>query len=133
MSFTNTIFKILEEANILGTSKTKPIVNSIKNRNKISFYYTGPRKPASAAAPSFLGSVSPARYNATAADAEARNHVDAIALNFLSIMPPYGLGHPSSEASSLPYQQGILPFQQPMPSAFPTRETKDWCPYRALP
>ena len=46
MSFTNTIFKILEEQNILKTSKTKPIVDSIKNRNKISFFYTGPRKPA---------------------------------------------------------------------------------------
>lgn len=46
MSFTNTIFKILEEQNILRTSKTKPIVDSIKNRNKISFYYSGPTKPA---------------------------------------------------------------------------------------
>jgi hypothetical protein len=46
MSFTNTIFKILEEQNILRTSKTKPIVDSIKNRNKISFYYSGPNKPA---------------------------------------------------------------------------------------
>ena len=45
MSFTNTIFKILEEQNILRTSKTKPIVDSIKNRNKISFYYSGPNKP----------------------------------------------------------------------------------------
>ena len=45
MSFINTIFKILEEQNILKTSKTKPIVDAIKNRNKISFYYTGPRKP----------------------------------------------------------------------------------------
>jgi WYL domain len=46
MSFTNTIFKILEEQNILRTSKTKPIVDAIKNRNKISFYYSGPNKPA---------------------------------------------------------------------------------------
>ena len=46
MSFTNTIFKILEEQNILKTTKTKPIVDAIKNRNKISFFYTGPRKPA---------------------------------------------------------------------------------------
>ena len=46
MSFINTIFNILEEQNILKTSKTKPIVDSIKNRNKISFFYTGPRKPA---------------------------------------------------------------------------------------
>ena len=46
MSFINTIFKILEEQNILKTSKTKPIVDAIKNRNKISFFYTGPKKPA---------------------------------------------------------------------------------------
>jgi len=45
MSFINTIFKILEEQNILKTSKTKPIVDAIKSRNKISFFYTGPRKP----------------------------------------------------------------------------------------
>jgi hypothetical protein len=41
----NTFFKILEEQNILKTTKTKPIVDAIKNRNKISFYYSGPRKP----------------------------------------------------------------------------------------
>ena len=46
MSFINTIFNILEEQNILRTSKTKPIVDAIKNRNKISFFYTGPKKPA---------------------------------------------------------------------------------------
>jgi len=45
MSFINTIFNIIEEQNILKTSKTKPIVDAIKNRNKISFFYTGPRKP----------------------------------------------------------------------------------------
>ena len=45
MSFTNTIFKILEEQNILKTTKTKPIVDAIKNRKKIDFYYSGPRKP----------------------------------------------------------------------------------------
>ena len=46
MSLNNTIFKIIEEQNILRTSKTKPIVDAIKNRNKISFFYTGPNKPA---------------------------------------------------------------------------------------
>jgi hypothetical protein len=46
MSLNNTIFNIIEEQNILRTSKTKPIVDAIKNRNKISFFYTGPRKPA---------------------------------------------------------------------------------------
>ena len=45
MSFINTIFNILEEANILNTTKTKPIVDAIKNRKKISFYYSGPQKP----------------------------------------------------------------------------------------
>ena len=42
----NSILTILEqlEKNILKTSKTKPIVDAIKNRNKISFFYSGPRK-----------------------------------------------------------------------------------------
>jgi hypothetical protein len=44
MSFTNTIFLILEEEAILKTTKTKPIVDAIKNRKKIDFYYSGPRK-----------------------------------------------------------------------------------------
>ena len=44
MSFTNTIFLILEEESILKTTKTKPIVDAIKSRNKISFFYSGPRK-----------------------------------------------------------------------------------------
>ena len=44
MSFTNTIFLILEEEAILRTTKTKPIVDAIKSRNKISFFYSGPRK-----------------------------------------------------------------------------------------
>ena len=39
-------FNVIEEQNILRTAKTKPIVDAIKNRNKISFYYTGPQKPA---------------------------------------------------------------------------------------
>lgn len=44
MSFTNTIFLILEEEAILKTTKTKPIVDAIKNRKKVDFYYSGPRK-----------------------------------------------------------------------------------------
>ena len=44
MIFNEIIFKILEEQNIIKTTKTKPIVDAIKNRNKISFYYSGPRK-----------------------------------------------------------------------------------------
>ena len=42
----NIIFSIIEEQNILKTTKTKPIVNAIKNRFPISFYYSGPRKPS---------------------------------------------------------------------------------------
>ena len=40
-----TIFEILEEQSILNTTRTKPIVDAIKNRKKITFYYSGPRKP----------------------------------------------------------------------------------------
>lgn len=39
------ILQVLEEQNIIKTTKTKPIVDAIKNRKKISFYYSGPRKP----------------------------------------------------------------------------------------
>jgi hypothetical protein len=45
MSLNKTIFTVLEEQNILKTTKTKPIVDAIKNRKKITFYYSGPRKP----------------------------------------------------------------------------------------
>jgi hypothetical protein len=45
MIINDTFFEILEEQNILKTTKTKPIVDAIKNRNKISFYYSGPRTP----------------------------------------------------------------------------------------
>lgn len=38
------IFNVLEEQSILKTTKTKPIVDAIKNRQKISFMYNGPRK-----------------------------------------------------------------------------------------
>jgi hypothetical protein len=46
MNFKEMFFTVIEEQNILKTSKTKPIVDAIKNRKKISFYYTGPQKPA---------------------------------------------------------------------------------------
>lgn len=39
------LFKVIEEQNITKTTKTKPLVDAIKNRKKISFYYSGPRKP----------------------------------------------------------------------------------------
>lgn len=45
MSLNKTILTVLEEQNVLKTTKTKPIVDAIKNRKKVSFYYTGPRKP----------------------------------------------------------------------------------------
>ena len=45
MSFTDTIFELLEEQLALKTTRTKPIVDAIKNRKKITFYYSGPRKP----------------------------------------------------------------------------------------
>ena len=41
----NIIFEILEEQSVLKTTRTKPIVDAIKNRKKITFYYSGPRKP----------------------------------------------------------------------------------------
>jgi hypothetical protein len=41
----NIIFDIIEEQSILKTTKTKPIVDAIKNRKKVTFYYSGPRKP----------------------------------------------------------------------------------------
>jgi len=45
MELTELFFKILEEQNILKTRQSKPIVDAIVNRNPITFYYTGPRKP----------------------------------------------------------------------------------------
>ena len=44
MILNNVVLKIIEEQNI-NTSKTRPIINAIKNRNKISFYYKGPTSP----------------------------------------------------------------------------------------
>lgn len=45
MNINKTLLKVIEEQNILKTSKTKPIVDAIKNRNMITFYYSGPQKP----------------------------------------------------------------------------------------
>jgi hypothetical protein len=36
---------VIEEQNVLKTTKTKPIVDAIKNRKKITFNYIGPIKP----------------------------------------------------------------------------------------
>lgn len=45
MKIEKLLSNIIEEQNVTKTTKTKPIVDAIKNRNKISFYYSGPRKP----------------------------------------------------------------------------------------
>ena len=45
MALNKTIFLILEDNALLRTTRTKPIVDAIKNRKKISFYYAGPYKP----------------------------------------------------------------------------------------
>ena len=45
MEIEKLLFKVIEEQNVTKTTKTKPIVDAIKNRQKISFYYSGPRKP----------------------------------------------------------------------------------------
>jgi hypothetical protein len=46
MNFKNVIKFVVNEAeNILKTSATKPIVDAIKNRRKITFEYYGPRTP----------------------------------------------------------------------------------------
>lgn len=44
MNINNLIFDLIEEQNVIKTTKTKPIADAIKNRNKLTFYYTGPRK-----------------------------------------------------------------------------------------
>lgn len=45
MNINKIFFNVIEEQNILKTTKTKPIVDAIKNRNMITFYYSGPQKP----------------------------------------------------------------------------------------
>jgi len=44
MKINNIFFNILEEQPSFD-SKTKPIVDAIKKRNPVTFYYSGPRKP----------------------------------------------------------------------------------------
>jgi hypothetical protein len=41
----NILFQILVEQNVLRTTQTKPIVDAIKNKRKITFDYYGPQKP----------------------------------------------------------------------------------------
>lgn len=44
MNIHNEFFGLLQEQNILKTTKTKPLVDAIQNRHPISFMYIGPRK-----------------------------------------------------------------------------------------
>ena len=45
MALNETVFVILEDNALLKTTKLKPIVDAIKNRKKLTFYYSGPYKP----------------------------------------------------------------------------------------
>jgi hypothetical protein len=45
MIFNKMFFELLQESNILKTSKTQPLVDAIKQRHPITFYYSGPQKP----------------------------------------------------------------------------------------
>lgn len=39
------ILELINEAAYRGNSKTQPLINAIKNRNPVTFYYSGPIKP----------------------------------------------------------------------------------------
>jgi hypothetical protein len=45
MNINKIFFGLVQEQNILKTTKVKPIADAIVNRNPITFYYSGPRKP----------------------------------------------------------------------------------------
>lgn len=45
MGFNKLIFSLLTESDFLKGRKTKPLVDAITNRNPITFYYAGPKKP----------------------------------------------------------------------------------------
>jgi hypothetical protein len=45
MNINKLFFNLIKEQNVLQSTRTKPIVDAIKNRNPVSFYYSGPRKP----------------------------------------------------------------------------------------
>lgn len=44
MVLNDTIFDILEENALDGNTKLQPLIDAVKNRNLITFYYTGPTK-----------------------------------------------------------------------------------------
>jgi hypothetical protein len=45
MKFNNIFIDIIKEQSVLNTTVSKPIVNAIKKRYPVTFYYSGPRKP----------------------------------------------------------------------------------------
>ena len=45
MIFKQTIINLINEQTYKGTSKTQPLINAIKKRNTVTFYYSGPMKP----------------------------------------------------------------------------------------
>ena len=45
MIFKQTIINLINEQTYRGTSKTQPLINAIKKRNTVTFYYSGPIKP----------------------------------------------------------------------------------------
>lgn len=45
MIFKQTIINLINEQTYKGNTKTQPLINAIKNRNTVTFYYSGPIKP----------------------------------------------------------------------------------------
>lgn len=45
MILKNRVLELINEATFKGTTKTQPLINAIKNRNPVTFYYSGPIKP----------------------------------------------------------------------------------------
>jgi hypothetical protein len=45
MIFKQTIINLINEQTYKGTTKTQPLINAIKKRNTVTFYYSGPIKP----------------------------------------------------------------------------------------
>lgn len=45
MIFKQTLINLINEQTYKGTSKTQPLINAIKKRNTVTFYYSGPIKP----------------------------------------------------------------------------------------
>lgn len=45
MIFKQTIINLINEQTYKGNTKTQPLINAIKKRNTVTFYYSGPMKP----------------------------------------------------------------------------------------